>query len=150
MSQSNQETKPFPYEDIINLAHHVSDRRSRMSLADRAAQFSPFAALTGYDGAIKETARLTDQRIELDETQKYILDEKLRILREHLRLEPEIEITFFATDEKKAGGAYRTIVGIVMKIDRMNRCLIMRDGTQISIDEILDISGELFQKMEDR
>ena len=150
MSQSNKETKPFPYEDIINLPHHVSENRNHMSLADRAAQFSPFAALTGYDSAIKETARLTDKRIELDETEKYILDEKLRLLQEQLSSGPEIELTFFATDEKKDGGAYHSLVGIVTKIDRLNRRLIMQDGIPIEIDEIIDISGELFQRLEDR
>lgn len=150
MKKGNEEIKIFPYEDIINLPHHVSRHRSPMSLADRAAQFSPFAALTGYDGAIKETARLTDQKIELDETEKYILDEKLRLLQEQLSSRPEIELTFFSMDVKKDGGSYRSIVGNVNKIDRLNRCLIMQDGMQIAIDEILDISGELFQRMEDR
>ncbi len=150
MRKVNEEIKIFPYEDIINLPHHVSGQRSPMSLADRAAQFSPFAALTGYDGAIKETARLTDQKIELDETEKYILDEKLRLLQEQLSSRPEIELTFFSMDEKKDGGSYRSIVGSIAKIDRLNRCLIMQDGMQIAIDEILDISGELFQRMEDR
>ena len=87
---------------------------------------------------------------ELDETEKYILDEKLRLLQEQLSSGPEIELTFFATDEKKDGGAYHSLVGIVTKIDRLNRRLIMQDGIPIEIDEIIDISGELFQRLEDR
>ena len=127
------------YDDIINLPHHISSDHAHMSIPDRAAQFSPFAALTGYDGAIKETARLTDQRIELDESAKNMLDEKLRMLQEQLSKKQEIEIIFFQQDELKAGGAYISIRGIVKQISRYESAIIMQDGTRIHIEDIVDI-----------
>ncbi|MFA9379306.1 MAG: hypothetical protein ACERKZ_21555 [Lachnotalea sp.] len=133
-----------PYEDIINLQHHVSSNREHMSVINRAAQFSPFAALTGFDRAIKETARLTDQRIELDENAKTILDEKLRILQEQLSKQQEIELVFFKPDEFKAGGAYISLRGIVKKIDEYESALIMQDRTRIPIEEIVDITGNCY------
>lgn len=137
------------YDDIINLQHHVSSNREHMSVFDRAAQFSPFAALTGFDGAIKETARLTDHRIELDEAAKTILDEKLRIVQEQLSRHQEIEIVFFRPDEMKAGGAYISILGTVKKIEGNERVVVMQDGTRIPIEEIVDITGEIFQAVDD-
>ena len=94
------------YEDIINLPHHVSATRPQMSMIDRAAQFSPFAALTGYDAAIKETGRLTDEKIEMDEEALNILNMKFQILVDSLDDEPEVTFTYFKPDERKAGGAY--------------------------------------------
>lgn len=138
-----------PYEDIINLPHHVSSNREHMSVHDRAAQFSPFAALTGFDGAIKETARLTDQRIELDEASKTILDEKLRIIQEQLSRQQKIELVYFQPDETKTGGAYISVMGTVKKIDGYERAVVMQDGTRIPIEEILDITGEMFQAVDD-
>ena len=132
------------YDDIIYLQHHVSSDREHMSVLDRAAQFSPFAALTGYDGAIKETARLTDQRIELDEAEKTILDEKLRIVQEQLSRQQEVEFVFFQPDVWKTGGVYISMRGIVKKIEVSERAVVMQDGTRISIEEIVDISGEIF------
>lgn len=137
------------YEDIIDLPHHVSSHHHRMSIYDRAAQFSPFAALTGFDGAIKETARLTDQRIILDEAEKTILDEKLRIVEEQLSRQKEIEVVYFRPDEKKSGGAYLSVMGSVKKIDRYEHAVVMQDGTRIPIDEIADITGEMFQVVDD-
>lgn len=137
------------YEDIIDLQHHVSSNRVHMSILDRAAQYSPFAALTGFDGAIKETARLTDQRIELDEATKSILDEKLRIVQEQLSRHQEIEIVFFRPDEMKAGGAYISMIGTVKKIQGYERAVLMQDGTRIPIEQILDITGEMFQAVDD-
>ncbi|MDD4113895.1 MAG: hypothetical protein PHC56_12830 [Herbinix sp.] len=132
------------YDDIINLPHHVSKTHLPMAIPDRAAQFSPFAALAGYDGAIKETARLTDERVELDEAEKNILDQKLRIVEEQLCNEPEITVTFFQPDEKKVGGAYVSISGIVNKIDYYKRAVLMQDGTRIEIEDISNITGGLF------
>ena len=137
------------YDDIINLQHHVSSNRKHMSILHRAAQFSPFAALTGYDEAIKETARLTDHKIEMDETQKNILDEKLKIIQQHLSRQQEIELVFFRPDEIKAGGAYISIRGIVKKIEGYERAVIMQDGTRVPIEEILDIKGEIFHAVDD-
>ena len=132
------------YDDIINLPHHVSKTHLPMATPDRAAQFSPFAALAGYDGAIKETARLTDERVELDEAEKNILDQKLSIVEEQLCNEPEITVTFFRPDEKKVGGAYVSISGIVKKIDYYKRVILMQDGTRIEIEDISNITGGLF------
>jgi hypothetical protein len=137
------------YDDIINLPHHVSLSRPHMSTHDRAAQFSPFAALTGYEGAIKETARLTYQRMELDETERTMLDEKLRILLEQLSNQPVIEITYFQPDEKKNGGAYMSAMGIVKKIDGYERTVVMKDDTRIAIEEIIGIEGEIFKSIDD-
>ena len=137
------------YEDIINLPNHVSNSHPHMSILDRAAQFSPFAALTGYDGAIKETARLTNKRMELDEVAKTVLDEKLRITLEQLSSRPEIEITYFQPDKKKTGGAYVSTIGIVKKIDSYERTVIMQDETRIPIEEIIRITGEIFRSIDD-
>lgn len=137
------------YDDIINLAHHVSKNRPAMSRLNRAAQFSPFAALTGYEGAIKETSRLTDRKVELDEATKAVLDEKLRIIQEQLSSNPEIEITYFQPDEKKAGGAYVSTLGIVKKIDNYERAIVMEEGTRIAIEEIISITGEAVQCVDD-
>jgi len=137
------------YDDIINLQHYVSSNREHMSVLDRAAQFSPFAAVVGYDGAIKETARLTDHRIELDEAEKTILDEKLRIVQEQLSRQQEIELVFFRPDEMKSGGAYILVRGTVKKIEGYERAVVMQDGTRIPIDEIVNITGEMFQAVDD-
>jgi len=118
-----------------------------MSILNRAAQFSPFAALTGYDDAIEETARLTDRRLELDETERAILDEKLRIIKEHIDKKPEITITYFQPDIKKDGGAYISISGIVKKIDYYKRLVLMQDGSRICIDDISNITGEIIQSL---
>lgn len=141
MKDNVKDTKQ--YDDIIHLPHHVSSTHPQMSILDRAAQFSAFAALTGYDGAIKETARLTQERIELDEIAKAILDEKVRIIQDRISEEPELAITYFQPDEKKAGGAYITKKGALKKIDRYERTLLMQDGTRIIIEDILDITGEV-------
>ena len=137
------------YDDIINLQHHVSSNHERMSVLDRAAQFSPFAAVSGFDGAIKETSRLTDHRIELDEAEKTILDDKLRIVQKHLSRKQEIELVFFRPDELKAGGAYVFMIGTVKKIEGYERTVVMQDGTRIPIDEIVDITGKIFQVADD-
>lgn len=117
------------YEDIIHLPHHVSTRRPPMSARDRAAQFSPFAALTGYDSAVKETARLTDERVELDECMKDMLSDRLQCLIACMEEQPEIQITYFQPDGKKKGGAYRTAIGSAKKIDVWERIILMADGT---------------------
>lgn len=127
------------YDDIINLPHHVSDKRPQMSMQDRAAQFSPFAALTGYDGEIKEAARLTDSKIELDEYEKQEVDEMLQLILRHIGKEFEVIITYFLPDERKAGGSYVDVTGIVKKLDEYERLLVMRDGIKIPIDDILKI-----------
>lgn len=135
------------YDDIMNLPHHVSATRPHMSAIDRAAQFSPFAALTGYGDAIKETARLTGERVELDEYMKDVLSVRLQIIADQLKEHPEIAITYFQPDEKKNGGAYVTVIGRVKKIDEYERVVVMIDGTRVPIDEIASIDGEIFETM---
>lgn len=137
------------YDDIINLPHPTSAKHPRMPAIDRAAQFSPFAALTGYDAAVKETARLTDQRIELDEYAKAALDERLRIVQDNIREHPEVTVTFFLPDERKAGGAYVDHTGCVKKVDTYQNYLVMIDGAEIPIYEIIDLQGELFRGLDD-
>ena len=132
------------YDDIIGLSHHVSPTRSRMSIIDRAAQFSPFAALTGHNEAVRETERLTDERIELDENKKTILNEKLQIIMEKQKEQPEITFTFFMPDSRKNGGKYVDITGVVKKIDETERCVRLMDGTRIFIDDLFEISGNIF------
>lgn len=136
-----------PYEDIINLPHHVSPTRPRMSMADRAAQFSPFAALSGYGDAVRETARLTGQRIELDESAKAALDEKLRLLAEVIKDRPEAAITYFLPDRKKAGGEYVTATGQVKKVDAVAQELVMANGRIIPIADIIEVESRLFQTL---
>lgn len=135
------------YDDIINLPRHVSATRPHMAAIDRAAQFSPFAALTGYDTAIKETARLTGERVELDEYMKDVLSDRLQVIAAKLKEHPEIAITYFKPDEKKNGGTYVTVIGPVKKIDEYERIVLMTHGTRIPIDEIISIEGQIFITM---
>ena len=135
------------YEDIINLPHHVSKTRPQMSMLDRAAQFSPFAALTGYDAAIKETGRLTDEKIEMDEDRKAVLDMKQAYLIEMLDEQPEISITYFQPDTKKSGGAYVTVTGNLKRFDEYERLLILTDGKKIPMDDIADIESDHFRTL---
>ena len=127
------------YSDIIDLPHHVSVTRPQMSMMDRAAQFSPFAALTGYDAAIKETARLTDQKIELDDYEKEEINDKIQLIAEHIREDFEVVITYFQPDGKKAGGAYVDALGVVKKIDEYERMIVFQEGRKVPIDDILEI-----------
>ncbi|WP_353095452.1 hypothetical protein [Tissierella praeacuta] len=135
------------YDDIINLPRHVSKKRDPMPIIDRAAQFSPFAALTGHDTAIKETARVTEDRIELDIYMKEVLNNKLQILIDQLHEHPYIGITYFQPDKKKDGGSYVTANGIVKRIDEYECIIFMTNGISIPIDEIIGIEGEIFDTM---
>lgn len=144
----NQEEGNHPYEDIIQLKHYVSSTHKHMAIYDRAAQFAPFAALTGYEGKIKETARLTDQRIELSEDEKTILNNKLFLLKEQIDIHPEIEIVYFQKDEKKSGGAYITVKGMVKKLNEYQRSIELHSGVNIFVEAIVDISGEIFKDIE--
>lgn len=120
------------YDDIIHLPHHVSKTRPQMSMMDRAAQFSPFAALTGYDAAIKETGRLTDEKIELGEETKAVLDRKQRYLSDMISVQPEITVTYFLPDERKSGGTYLSVTGKLKRIDEYERMMILTDGKKNS------------------
>ena len=126
------------YDDIIHLSRPQS-RRAKMSGYDRAAQFSPFAALTGFEAAIAETGRLTDRRIELDEGGKQLLDEQMQAVLEALPSQPRVEVTWFRYDERKAGGSYVTTTGHVKKVDVYNGWLIFTDGAAIPLGEVISV-----------
>lgn len=127
------------YDDIINLPHHVSSNRPQMPIQERAAQFLPFSALTGYEDAVKETARLTDTRIELEESEKDLLNTKLHVLLDSLETEPKVKITYFLPDGRKSGGKYISKIGTVKKIDLYNRQIKLDDETVIPFDDIFAI-----------
>ena len=136
------------YKDIIDLPHHQSIKRQQMSLIDRAAQFSPFAALTGHNDAIIETARLTDRQIELDEGTKSIINEKIQMISDYLSEKPTVTITHFEPDIKKDGGAYLNTTGTVKRIDEFKKEILLTDGRIVSIERIFDIQSELFKGLE--
>ncbi|WMC93472.1 hypothetical protein [Kineothrix sp. MB12-C1] len=131
------------YDDIIQLPHYISKTRPHMAAIDRAAQFSPFAALTGHDAAIKETARQTDKRVELDEYLKDALRNRLQIIANRMKEHPQIAITYFQPDGKKDGGTYVTVINKIKKISEYERSIVMIDGTIIPIDDIISIEGEI-------
>ena len=130
-----------PYDDIINLPHPTSIKHPQMSIQDRASIFSPFAALSGHAGAIAETARLTEQRMELDEDTKAELDRRQAILLEHIREQPEITVTWFQPDERKEGGAYLTTTGRLKKIDPIEQTLVLLDGTSIQSEDVFNLES---------
>ena len=136
-----------PYEDIINMPHHVSSRHPQMSIENRAAQFAPFAALTGYGSAVTETARLTDKRITLDEHAMEHLGIRLNILQAEIDSQPEIEVTYFLPDQKKEGGAYVTVTGSLKKIDDYEGVIVFVGGEKVPLDDIVDIDCELFKDL---
>ena len=131
-----------PYDDIINLPHPTSQRHPRMPIHDRAAIFSPFAALSGHGAAIAETARLTEQRIELDEDTRAELDRKQAVLLEHMDEQPEVTITWFQPDERKDGGAYLTATGRLKKFR-----LLLADGTEIPMKDVVALESGIFQTL---
>lgn len=127
------------YNDIIHLPHHISGKRRRMPQHDRAAQFAPFAALTGYDSAIMETARQTGQRVELDDNEKQLLNARLQVILDHLGEDFQVSITYFIPDKRKSGGAYHTETGVVKKLLPTEQLLLMSSGTAISLSDILAV-----------
>ncbi len=137
----------FPYEDIVDLPHHVSRKHPQPTMADRAARFAPFAAITGYEEMVLEEARITDDRIELDENSKAALNEKLNMILEFIDEQPEVSITYFEPDKRKAGGAYVTVTGTVKRIDEYEHLVIMTDGKKINIDDIYNLQSELFYSL---
>lgn len=130
-------TEKYKYDDIINLPHHVSSRHPQMPMMNRAAQFSPFAALTGYEDAVRETARLTDEKIELDEYEKEELDRKIQWLGSHLDEHIPVSITYFQPDDRKAGGTYEEIIDTIRKINVYEHEILLAKGTKIPIMNIL-------------
>ena len=135
----SKEQKPGAYDDIIDLPHHVSTTRPHMSRLDRAAQFSPLAALTGYGAAIKETARLTDERVELGEYELMELNAGIHMLMERIEEHPQVEITYFKPDERKDGGAYLTVKSRAKRLNEYERFILLEDGTEIPFDDIYKI-----------
>ena len=127
------------YDDIINLPHHVSSRHPQMSMMNRAAQFAPFAALTGHAAAIEESARLTDEQHELADEDSEALNQKMAYLRENLHEHPTITITYFEPDKKKAGGKYKSIEGQLQNIDDYNQSIVLKSGEAIPLKLVLDI-----------
>ena len=133
------------YDDIINLPHHVSKTRPQMSMLERAAQFAPFQALTGYGAAIQETARRTEDKIELGDEDVALLNAKLQILADHLPESPEVCIVWFKPDDRKAGGSYTSNTGRVRRIDEIKGVVIFQTGEEIPIESIVNVEGALFQ-----
>ena len=134
------------YDDILHLPHPTSTKHPRMPISERAAIFSPFAALTGHGAAIAETARLTDRRIELDEDTKAELDRRQAVLLERISEQPEITVTWFQPDERKEGGAYLTLSGQLKKVDSITRTLSLTDGTEIPLDDVLELESDCFHR----
>ncbi len=134
------------YDDIINLDRPVSKHPSS-SMESRASQFAPFAALVGYDSEIKETARLTDKRINLDDSQKEIISDKLNYLNEHLNDQNEITVTYFVNDSKKSGGKYIQKTGIIKRIDLVNQNIKFTDNTIINMKDITNMKGKIFDEI---
>ena len=130
------------YDDIINMSHPVSKKHPQMAAIDRAAQFSPFAALTGHEDAIRETARLVEEEIVLDEDEKALLDVKLQKIKMHISERPKVTLIYFKPDERKEGGAYETICSSVKKIDEYNRKLILMERIEIPLDALVQINIE--------
>ena len=135
------------YDDIINLPHHVSKKHPQMSLHDRAAQFSPFAALTGHKAAINETARLTDEKQILSEDVIAKLNEQLNLIKENIGTNPIVTITHFVPDDKKSGGAYISNTGVVKKINEYNHTVVLTDKTVIPIEQISEIQSDIFSEI---
>ena len=140
-------TSNMPYEDIIHLPHPVSARHAPMSNGDRAAQFSPFAALTGFEAALGETGRITESRPEPEDYGKEILDQALLQLQALLPLRPQVTITYFEADQKKDGGAYASVYGQVRKIDLYRQIIVMLEGTEIPLHDIVQIEGAQFAEL---
>ncbi len=130
-----------PYDDIMDLPHPISSRHPHMSASNRAAQFAPFAALTGYDSALRETARLTEQKTDLSDDAKALLDQKQQVLLLFAQQHPDITVTYFKPDSRKAGGAYISVSGQFQRIDPLKRLLFLGDKTCIPLDDILDLES---------
>ena len=135
------------YDDIINLPHHVSKKHPQMSLHDRAAQFSPFAALTGHKAAINETARLTDEKQILSEDVIAKLNDQLNLIKENISSNPIVTITYFVPDDRKSGGAYISNTGVVKKINEYNHTVVLTDKTVIPIEQISEIQSDIFSEI---
>lgn len=132
------------YDDIINLPHHVSKNHSQMSRYNRAAQFAPFSALTGYEESINEAGRYVTNKIELDDSNKEEINFKLNILNNLINQRNQVTFIFFSKDKLKDGGCYKTIKGILKKYDEINKLIILEDKTKIYLDDIFSIKSPIF------
>lgn len=141
--------KTHKYDDIIGLPHPVSAKRASMPLYDRAAQFAPFAALTGYEDAIEESGRLTDYAADLTDGSMQLLNDQLAILSEHIAQTPKVQVTYFVPDTRKEGGSYVTVSGNIKRIDPIEQLLILTDGTKIPLVMLYRLEGELIAKCND-
>lgn len=135
------------YDDLIDLAHPTSPRHPRMPILDRAAQFAPFSALTGYDDAIEETARLTDSMSEMTEDHRDQLDRRYQLLLASVERHPQVEITYFLPDARKSGGSYQTVRGNLLRIDEAERIMQLSGGHRISLDAIHRIESEILREL---
>lgn len=133
------------YADMLDLPHPTSPRHSRMPLIDRAAQFAPFAALTGYDDAIEETARLTDEMLRMTEDQREMLDRRQQLLLASIARSPMVEVTYFLPDARKAGGSYRTVRGTLERIDEVERILYLSGGHRVPLDAVCNLESDIFR-----
>lgn len=136
------------YENIIYLPHYEPKYHQRMSIYNRSAQFAPFAALTGYEDAVHETARLTENKIELDDDLKNIIDMKLQNVEEHIKDNQDINILYFEKDKRKHGGKYIEHRGVVKRIDLVNHFILFKDNSKINIDSILDINADFIKNLD--
>ena len=133
------------YSDIIDLPHHVSTKHPHLSREQKAAQFAPFAALTGFDDDVQETARLTDKRIDIDDGLKEIISNKLNIIDVNIKKHPSVTFTYFIQDKKKSGGKYVEVTGNVKKINIFDNYVLLDDNTKIPIIDIIDIQGDVIK-----
>ena len=140
----NNQNAEAVYADIVHLPHHEPTTRKRMPLINRAASFAPFTALTGYDESVKEAARLTNERIELDEGTIEVLNDKLNYAVEKADEQPVVSITYFLPDKRKTGGEYVTVMGVIKRIDEYERRVIFTDNSFIPIDDIYEIEGDIY------
>ena len=140
---------PEKYKQIINIPYRGTTARPKMDRIDRAAQFSPFSALVGYDDIIDETNRFTEEQFDFGEEDKKLLDEKLRLICEHEKERPTVSVTYFIPDEKKEGGAYRTETKTVKRVDVTRKMILFTDKTELSLQSIADFGGEFFDVLQD-
>ncbi len=136
------------YDDLLFLPHPTSRKHPRMSMQERAAQFAPFAALTGYDDAVKETARLTQEKIELSDGDKELLNRRLCMVRDCIAMQPELTVTYFVPDSRKSGGAYRTVCSTAKKVDPNEKKLILEGEIAVPFEEIIELQGVIFGTQE--
>ncbi len=139
--------KNFPYNDIVNLPHHVSASRQPMSSADRAAQLAPFAALTGYEDAVAEAGRITGTQIELDEQQQVELNRRFNLLMTNITRLPEVEVEYFVPDMLKSGGEYVVYRGVIKKVSISDKRIIFQDDTVIQLNMVVALNGKIFDEL---